>query len=290
LDLIYRGASGADVTIGDAGSDDTAYVLTSAEGLYDLRADVYAVDAADGIGSVYVSSCVRGKRIVLSGVITKDVYAMRRRLAACMTPLQPGWLTLRRQEGESLMERRIRCVPEAGPVFDKANATWFTAALIAPSPWWEDVGNETVTSLSGWEGHVVFPWSVMPGSIFGGRTLDTTVNINNPGDVPTGLIIRMYAAGPVIKPSVIRPDTSETLTINTAMAAGEAFEINTGVGEKYVKLIRAGGAVERGVRYLAHDSVFHQLAPGDNLFRADAQSGEEALTVTMSYHPKYISV
>ncbi|GHU65240.1 hypothetical protein FACS1894184_00650 [Clostridia bacterium] len=297
--LIYqsaRGHSAVFVTAESAedslliGAQDTLFMLEAVEGLYDTRAEIYAIDTAEQAGALWISSRVKRRVITLEGFILNDVPASRRRLTACLSPLEPGWLTLRRTESSGVFERRIRCVVEQGPIFDKTDGSRFTAGLVAPSPWWEDSGSDSMANLTGWVGAVIFPWSMTEGFQFGGRTPDTAVNVVNPGDVSAGVTIRMYAAGPVLRPCVNRPGTSDAMLVTTELAQGESFEINTGVGEKYARYTHADGSIENGMRYINPNSTFFQLETCDNLFKAEAESGAEALTVTMSFRPQYLSV
>ncbi|MDR1600245.1 MAG: phage tail family protein [Oscillospiraceae bacterium] len=288
MELVYQGARGRIVELGAAGLP-SGFVLTAARGLYDTRCDVYAIDPPGQAGAVWVSSRVARRVITLEGFIARDVAAGRRRLASCLSPMEPGWLTLRRVEAEGLFERRIRCVVERGPIFGAEDGSAFSVTLVAPSPWWEDTGGDSGANLTGWVGGVAFPWGMEEGFQFGGRTPDTAVNVFNPGDALTGLTIRMYAADVVERPYVARPGTAEALRVAATLEEGGSIEIGTGAGEKYARRVYADGSVENAMRYIDPDSVFPQLEPGDNLLKAGAVSGGEALTVTLSFRPRYLS-
>ncbi|GHU72422.1 hypothetical protein AGMMS49992_08330 [Clostridia bacterium] len=290
MELIYESARGKTVSLGTAGTDSTPFILTTAEGLYDLRSETYLADSARQAGSVWISSRVKRRLMTLEGFIARDVAVNRRHLIACFSPLEPGWLTLRRPEAGGIFERRIGCVVEQGPLFDKTDGSRFSAALVAPSPWWEDADGDSLANLTGWMGAVVFPWSMFAPFQFGGRQLDVTVNVFNPGDVRTGMAIRMYAADTVVQPEVIRPGTAEFLRITRTLEHGESFEIDTGIGQKRALYIHADGTSESGMRYLHPDSVFPQLEPGDNLLKASSVSGAEALTVSVAFRAKYLGV
>ncbi|MDR1263250.1 MAG: phage tail family protein [Oscillospiraceae bacterium] len=296
MELIYQNARGRGITLETADSTDmlnpgiSPFILTAAQGLYDLRSEAYVIDPPERAGSVRVSSRVTRRLIVLEGFIAVNVPENRRRLTACFSPLVTGWLTLRRDEAGGVFERRIGCAAESGLAFDKADGSRFTASLIAPSPWWEDTDGGLTANLTGWIGGVAFPWSVVDGFQFGGRASGTTVNVVNPGDVSTGMTIKLFAADDVERPAVIRPGTGEAMRITATLEAGDAFEIGTEAGEKYARYVHADGTTVGGMRYVDPDSVFLQLEPGDNLLRAEAVSGGGALTATASFRPKYLSV
>jgi hypothetical protein len=266
------------------------FILTAAQGLYDLRSEAYVIDPPERAGSVLVSNRINRRSIVLEGFIAVNVPENRRRLTACFSPFEAGWLTLRRGEAGGVFERRIGCAAESGLAFDKADGSRFTASLIAPSPWWEDTDGGVAANLTGWIGGVAFPWSIVDGFQFGGRASGTTANVVNPGDVITGMTIRLFAADDVERPAVIRPATGEAMRITATLEAGGAFEIGTEAGERYARYVHADGTTVGGMRYIDPDSVFLQLEPGDNLLRAEAASGGDALTATVSFKPKYLSV
>ncbi|MDR0396676.1 MAG: phage tail family protein [Oscillospiraceae bacterium] len=289
MELVYQSARGLTATLSTA-KEGAEYVLTSAQGLYDMGVDIYAIDPPEQAGAVWVSSRVRRRVITLEGFVTGSVEVSRRRLAACLSPLEPGWMTLRRVEDGVAFERRICCVVEQGPAFGGVEGTRFKITLAAPSPWWEETGGEKAASLSGWAGGVEFPWSMEEGFQFGGRTPGAAVNVYNPGDAKAGMIIRIYAAGDVDQPFVSRPGTDEEMRIKGVLKEGESLEIGTGVGGKYVKRYGVEGREENGLRYVDTNSTFLQMEPGDNLFRAGAVDGEEALTVAIAFRPGYFSV
>jgi hypothetical protein len=288
MELIYENENGKSVIIsapsGSAADRRNAqFVLTGARGLYATSAAIQTAMA--GEQTVLAHSVIKPREIRIEGIIMEQVAYNRSRLAECMAPRSPGWLRLRR----AASERRITCVVREAPVFDIANGARFAAELLAPSPFWEASEGSASAPLSGWVGHIEFPFEIIETFEFGSRVLGVTVDIINPGDVPTGMVVRMIAAETVENPQVLRTDTGESMRLLAALQAGDTFTISTGANEKYASIRRANGTIENAMPALDPQTVFLSLIPGDNLLRVSADSGEEALEAEVLFRARYIS-
>lgn len=213
-----------------------------------------------------------------------DCEANRPRLLACVTPLSPGWLTLRRDG----CARRLRCHVTESPSFSKTDGTAFTAEMVAPSPYWEDAAGDTATPVSGWTGGVEFPLEITEGFEFGWRAIGVSVNLYNPGDVPAGLTLVIRAAGPVVNPQLLRTQSQEAIRLAITLEAGDELVVGTAVNGKHVSVLRSDGTRENGMPMLDPHSDFIMLMPGDNLLRASADSGEEAMEAAVTFRARYL--
>ena len=123
----------------------------------------------------------------------------------------------------------------------------------------------------------------------GHKNPELIVNVNNPGDIETGMIIQFKAKGACNNPSLFNVNTREFIKIKRNMVAGEVITVNTNYGEKRISQYLDGDTSEF-MNYLDLDSTFLQLQVGDNLFRYDAETNLNNLEVVIDYNPRYLGV
>lgn len=95
----------------------------------------------------------------------------------------------------------------------------------------------------------------------------------------------------VTNPSLAISETGESITIGSAtlpfvLEAGQELVITTATGNKHVYLLSGGEETEVN-GYLTEDSRFIQLKSGANTIGFDADSGVDAMIVTVKYRFKY---
>ncbi|BDR75753.1 hypothetical protein N071400001_14770 [Clostridium tetani] len=126
----------------------------------------------------------------------------------------------------------------------------------------------------------------------GHREPSLIVNVNNNGQVKTGMIIEFFARGTVVNPSLFNVNTREFIKINKSMVAGEKIIVNTNFGKK--KILSVNNGIETdAVNYLDIEGggdTFLQLDVGDNLFRYDAYENLNNLETTIYYNNNYLGV
>lgn len=144
--------------------------------------------------------------------------------------------------------------------------------------------------LAVWVGAFEFPLEIVEEGIeMGYRSESLIKDVINDGDNETGMIIRFKALASVKNPSLININTYESLKLNFDMVGGDLIEVSTYIGKKTVTLTRNN--VQSNIFYAVDlTSTFLQLAPGDNLFRYDAEEGLDNLEVNMSFTNRYVGV
>lgn len=88
---------------------------------------------------------------------------------------------------------------------------------------------------------------------------------------------------------VKKPNTREEIKINKTLKSGEVVLVNTNYGNKTITGI-VDGNEENYFAYLDLDSVFIQLATGDNEFRWGADTNENNLEVNVIFNPQFLGV
>ena len=163
--------------------------------------------------------------------------------------------------------------------------------ILCPSPFFEGI-DEIVRSLSTVVSNFTFPFSIEDsGMTFSYIKEETQINVQNHGEVDTGMIIEAKAIGEVINP-IIYDEYSRILGVGTAevpytMTEGEVITFDT--ENKTVKSTK--GIVTTNIfNYLRPNSVWFKLRPGDNIIGSGALEGNKNLKVTIRHRDKYEGV
>ena len=166
----------------------------------------------------------------------------------------------------------------------------FVLEVTCFNPCFEPVNPKRV-NIALWQGAFHFPLTIPKdkGIIMGLRSPSTIVNVENTGDVQTGVIIEFKAKGSLTAPSLLNVETREFIKINKPMVAGEAITVNTHYGEKSVvsKIDNKECDISG---YWDLDSTFLQLKVGDNLLRYDAETNSDNLEIEVRFKPKLLGV
>lgn len=170
----------------------------------------------------------------------------------------------------------------------------FKVEGLCPDPLFAE-SQETQTAAASTIGGFHFPM-ILPNptqepeyNIFGLRQPSLIVVIENVGAVDVGMKIVFKASGTVENPRLIDVNTQKFFRIEKTMVAGERIEVNTTVGEKYIRGV-LNGETSNYFKYRDLDSEWLQLKVGDNLFRYDCDGGQSALEVYIYHQNKYLEV
>jgi hypothetical protein len=154
-------------------------------------------------------------------------------------------------------------------------------SIICPQPYFKAV-NDIVSYFSDVSPLFEFPFSMSEAGVeFSAITTNIRKSIINSGDVPSGLIIDLYAIGTVVNPIIYDVFKRTHIKLTYTMEAGDRIIINTNHGEKSITLVRAGESTNI-MGYLYPTSSWLTLESGDNVFTYDCESGNSNLQLTFS--------
>lgn len=154
-------------------------------------------------------------------------------------------------------------------------------SVICPQPYFKAI-NDIVSYFSEISKLFEFPFSIPASGIeFSAITTNIRKSIINSGDVPSGLIIDMYAIGTVVNPVIYDVFKRTHIKLMLTMEANDRIIINTNQGKKSVTLIR-GGVATNVLGHLYPDSTWLTLEAGDNVFTYDTESGTSNLQLTFT--------
>lgn len=154
-------------------------------------------------------------------------------------------------------------------------------SVICPQPYFKDV-SDIISYFSDVTALFEFPFSISEAGVeFSAITTNVRKSIINAGDVPSGVLIDLYAIGTVVNPVIYDVMKRTHIKLMFTMEAGDHVIINTNHGEKSITLVRAGVSTNI-MGYMYPSSSWLTLESGDNVFTYDCDSGNSNLQITFT--------
>ena len=175
--------------------------------------------------------------------------------------------------------RKIRYYVESIEPEESGLVRTITISLICPDPKFYAL-TDNLTELAVWEDLIEWPLEIIEPFEVTRKVNSLIGNVVNPSAVPMGLTVTFRASGIVTNPSLYDVNRQELMQVSTTMHAGDQIVITTADGNKRVKLI--SGGVESNINNLmAYPPHWLQAQQGDNLYRYNADSGIDSLSVSI---------
>lgn len=234
------------------------------------------------IGTTVQDSIISGRPITITGwILMRGASGMetnRRLISSIVNPLH----TLRIEHGEYMIEGRPNSTIEWATGYKDNNKDHakFTFSLYCEYPYFTHA-DELITDVALWSPCFQFPLAIPPEGIkFSERQQDLIVNVENPGDVPVGMVAIFTAKGTVVNPQIENIETREYIKIEITMLSGDEITINTNYGRKNEATLDRNGVKTNILDYLDIESNYEmQLNVGTNLIKYSADEGVDALSV-----------
>lgn len=163
-------------------------------------------------------------------------------------------------------------------------------SIICPQPFWLGA-EEIVKNISGVVSMFYFPFAIEEEGVeMSSLTGEEYALLHNDGNEPAGLIITVYARADITEPVIYNAITNEAIRVKDTINKGSTLTISTIDGKKRITLTDASG-VEQNILYRKRPgSVWLKLAPGDNYIAYAAQSGADAMMVTLRHNELFVGV
>ncbi|MGX8701515.1 phage tail domain-containing protein [Caproiciproducens sp.] len=276
MKLICENVRGEQVTIGRS-----PLYLESIEGI-GADYEVLTSQNSGQDGENYNGSTAKKRPIVIViGVKRADYYTQRNRLYSFFQPRSAGVLYLYDNDDGKKINYYVEQIAPAGD----GPVRHITLSLICSDPKFYALEDQ-LTQLAVWQGKITFPLRIHPPFTVTEKVNTLIGNVHNDSAVPMGLTVKFTASGEVVNPSLYDVNRYELMQINTTMHAGDKIVITTGDGNKRVKLI-SGGATTNINNLMLYPPKWLQAYQGDNLFRYDAESGIDSLSVSILHTKAY---
>ncbi|MGL5440792.1 MAG: phage distal tail protein [Filifactoraceae bacterium] len=158
--------------------------------------------------------------------------------------------------------------------------------ILCHYPYWS--GEEIKKDLAAWLPNTAFPINIKVGGVaIGVRDPAKTKLIDNPGDVEIGLIADIIINGPTSEVTFINATNNKSILITYSFQTGDRVTLNTNIGEKECKVVRANGFIEYSS--IKGDWDFG-LIPGENILTYSAKTGQDTMEANIKFVPKYQEV
>jgi len=234
-------------------------------------------------GEAYNGATANKRNIVITAELIEDFAAQRGRLFSFFQPRSLG--TVHYIDGGTM--RKADYYVERVLVEESGVTRPVTISLICPDPKFYD-DNATTIKLSSRRGFT-FPLRLKNPFIVTQNRPQLIGEINNVGNVSSGVTIRFIAIGNVSSPYMVNMTHGERLTVNTTMLTGDIITVTTDQNSRKVMLTR-NRITTNITNKLVYPPAWPQVHPGTNAFRLGAAADVSNLKATVTYTQAYWGV
>ena len=261
-------------------TDDNRYYVIRVMGLTPAAANINTDALAVGDGSLFNSSKVGSRNIVITLKYKEGINVEEARLALynVFKTKQKVRVFYKTSTRDVYIDGYVETFD--GDLFERGQMA--AVSIICPDPFFKAV-ESTVTDFNAvirlLEFPVEFPESGIPFSEIRAYSEKSVVN---GGDAESGVIIRCNFTGEVENPAFYNLTTGEGLSVAFSFLRGDSLIIDTNQGSKSITLIREGATINM-LNYLVQGSAWFLLTIGDNIFTFTADDdGRENMDVVFT--------
>jgi len=268
----------------------SGFLIRRIEGLGPSKATIGTTELSYVDGSVFNSSRVNSRNIVLTlGFLENpDIEATRLKSYQFFPIKKRIKMEVKTTTREAYTYGYIES--NEPDIFSKEERA--VISILCPEAYFYE-NNDLVTEFSTVVPVFEFPFSNESTTLklleFGDIAIQTSKNIYYTGDSPVGVVFNIHAIGSVNDLSILKVSTGETIAFSSAsiiaitgadISAGDDIILSTVVGDKFARLIRSG------ITYNILNSIgqypdWFQIERGDNLFTYSADTGVDNLQFTI---------
>lgn len=281
--------------------------VKSVEGLGPAEAQINTTDISSGDGSVFNSSRVGARNIVLTLGFVDDpaqgysVESARLATYRYFPVKQPVTFYVKTDNRYAAITGYVES--NEPNIFTDESETQIS--LVCPSPYFVSVDANATTSFSAISGGFEFAFSNedLSEKLLKFATLRILYeqSMVYSGDTATGFKIRIHASSPATNPMIVKTSTGASMSLDTSkfgdivgdgvsnMVAGDDIVLDTRLGSKTATLIR-NAKTYNIVNCLSKNVRWLQITQGANSFSYRADAGGSALGVIFEYNTLYVGV
>lgn len=271
--------------------DDSDFVLDEVD-LGVVNGTHHSYKYVNQIG-IYINSTTLEQRTVsIKGYVIGDDYGLleenKNTLNRFINPLQAVDITV--LDKYKLTFKPDYSIKYSAPYKDNNEVLCkFLIQGTCPDPLFMTLGEQSavIGTVKKFHFPLIIPKNV--GILMGLRTSSLFLNLNNTGDVATGMIIEFTCTSNVKNPKLINVDTQEFIQIDKTIVPGEKIVVSTISGEKYIRGT-LNGVESNYFAYLNYESTWMQLSTGLNTLKYDADDNVPGLEMSVSFLPRLLEV
>lgn len=261
------------------------YFTEITDGLTPPNASINMAKVTGANGAQFNSSMVNSRNIVLS-VYPKNPVETHRISLYRFLPIG-GWVKFYYKNDKRNIYTEGYVESLVGNLFTKLQM--IQVSILCPDSFFKSAG-EIITDISKLVDLFEFPMCIEKSGIALSEFNEYLIGqVNNEGDMSTGLIIELNAIGTVVNPVIHDANTRESMALHITMQASDLIRINTIVGKSHVELIRAGSSMNL-INVVNDEASWLQAKPGVNFYTYTVDSGLDNLIVKFRANALYSGV
>ncbi len=287
---------GESLTMDIFNPEQSGIVIRSIDGLGPPEANIGMTELTTTDGSIYSSSRVTSRNIVLNLIFlfSPDIETVRHKIYRYF-PLK--------KKVELIVETDYRRLRVSGyvetdepDIFSEQEGTQIS--IICPDPYFYGLDQQTsrfstVTPL------FEFPFSnesvTDPLIELGQINLDTRTILDYHGDIDTGVLINMHLLGPIKGLTIYNVETLQKITIDVSKVSriigrdlrlGDDINISTVSGNKYVECVHEG-VTTNIISAINKDADWFTISTGRNIFNFVTPDHPEDVVMSFLFYDAY---
>lgn len=258
---------------------DNGYIINKPVGIDTLQITHAQSQGINQIGASIQASSIQPRPINISGrIVGSNQPAKKDQLLAVVRPDLWGMLYAD--------DYSIAVKPTSTPSvnWDEKFAK-FVFSLLAPYPYFQKTVNSK-TMLSGVEPRFRLPNNFSGSYQFGAPMAAQFINVINRGQVSIPFTLEIKALDSVVNPKLLNAETGAFLLIEKTMVADERIIVEITHDRTYVTSTVDGDIAGA----MSLDSTLFSLNVGDNVLKPSATSGEENLSMNITYAIELVGI
>jgi hypothetical protein len=246
-------------------------------GVGPVAATINHSKAATADGTVYNSSTVGARNLLLTVVLKRDVARARLNLYKYLSTKQPVRVYYQADGLDVCIDGYV----ETAEVDPWTMQETLQASIICPYPYWRDVA-ETHTDASHVTPLFEFPFAIgEEGVELSTKDAGTITRVENEGLVEAGITFEMRATIRTLQPRIYHMGTGVFMGFYVDLFPGERLIVTTGDGNKTITHVSADGVRSNYINTIMPGSTWLKLELGANEFSYTTDEGEMDLHI---YH------
>lgn len=275
-ELLYERSDGKTLSLGL----EKNYFIEEITGLSGYSIHIASSQGYQQIGESFGSASIGAQSIAINGSVLYGDRAASEQLLSMFAPLTHGRLYI---DGKYFIEVYVK----ETPALMNRYTNRFSIVFYAPFPFLRSA-EKRFYILGAVTPSFSFPVNYAQPHSFGKRSSETQINCYSAGNMPVEFSLEIKAAADVKKPIISNIYTGEKLFFED-LSLGQKLRLFREGGILRV-VLEEEGSEEEAFQLLLEESDLFMLKPGDNVLLAEAASGADALSVTVSFYDAYAGV
>ncbi|MBD5395023.1 MAG: phage tail family protein [Lachnospiraceae bacterium] len=271
------------------------YYVKKTEGWDELDVELVTSQGFDQDGATELNSYIQPRSMTITGQLYAETSIQMQQLHDNILNLFLPKREIRITNYFGGKNRVITASVTKTPNFEHTDVTKvdeYTVKMEATKPYWQDPG-ETLIQIANVVATFHFPFSINKntGMVFGVKSPSLIAAVYNYSVIKVGMRFVFIANGTLSNPQLFNIKTREFFKLKCDMQAGEIITVQTGTDKTVTRNVN--GVEEDYIGKIdipSGGNTFLELAPGDNLLRYSADTGEDMLEVKLYFNNKYLGV